>query len=505
LRLLELPLSDVLQALTELEERRILREDAGIVGPSHWLLAETVLRTATPVARKAAHFGIAQMLENELHTTPDATTLWACADHWQSAGEDVRAARTFEACARHSIAIGRPREAAELLLKAASISSGPQRSSLASRGVTIAHEASERDVVVNGLTLMDNGALDNVGSQHDDVEMAQLMTAGFRLHPDHRVKTRLWRCLSANNATVAHRLEAGFGLLVLADYYRNSSLAQKAFDAVHPLLLIDSGDSERLALCCCLLFHSTFGDHVRALSAADGLSALASHTESPDAPQLRFIAAGGFWRIGHARRAVSELEAGYASAERAGLIRTQFRLAISLSWFNFDLERVSDGHSWLTRADDLVRGNASVPVGIDYLINRAELALLLDEYTRLEALLRAVSAQGFAPNIRTRVWESAMNVALRTHRGENIAAEDVAYLTANQIPNFEFGDCADSATSVAAMVVRKQEGNPAAARIIHRYLAKYRRPSTPISALLRREMNRAGFAYPLVQQEHYSD
>ena len=119
----------------------------------HWLIAEAVNRLTSPIALRLLHRRAALTLEADTKGS-SATTLWDGAEHWTLAGESRRASVLVRKCAQHSLDIGRPREAAEILIRAAQMVVGDERIDLAREAIQLADAAGEYDVVVRASELV---------------------------------------------------------------------------------------------------------------------------------------------------------------------------------------------------------------------------------------------------------------------------------------------------------------------------------------------------------------
>jgi tetratricopeptide (TPR) repeat protein len=103
----------LLDALQELEAAGLLRAGRGGVHCRHELVSEAAVSALADGARRFLHRQVALVLEPAaLSSVPgDASLLWACAAHWEAAGEASRAWRVANACGGYLLEVGRPEDA----------------------------------------------------------------------------------------------------------------------------------------------------------------------------------------------------------------------------------------------------------------------------------------------------------------------------------------------------------------------------------------------------------
>jgi DNA-binding SARP family transcriptional activator/tetratricopeptide (TPR) repeat protein len=112
----------VLDALQELEAAGLLRAGGAGVHCRHELVSEAAVSALGESARTFLHRQVALVLEPAvLASVPsDASLLWACAGHWEAAGEAPRAWKIANACGGYLLEVGRPAEAIDVYERAQS-------------------------------------------------------------------------------------------------------------------------------------------------------------------------------------------------------------------------------------------------------------------------------------------------------------------------------------------------------------------------------------------------
>src|SRR5581483_5083759 len=143
---LQLPELRLHLAVAELEAAHLLATPVGRIEPAHALVAESVTRLAPLISTRLAHRRAAIVLSQD--GGENSSRLWECAEHWCAAGEAHRAAEVFRQCAQMAVRIGRPREAAETLLRAATMLSGRDTTDLIREAVLVADRAGEADIAL---------------------------------------------------------------------------------------------------------------------------------------------------------------------------------------------------------------------------------------------------------------------------------------------------------------------------------------------------------------------
>jgi DNA-binding SARP family transcriptional activator len=136
-QVLEYKRHEVLDGLQELEAAGLLRARAGGVESRHELLSEAAVGELAAAARAYLHRQVAVALEPVVTGAGggDTQTMWACADHWRSAGESDRALQILVACGTHLLEVGLPTQAAEAFERAAEYSTTRQGQRMCQAGL----------------------------------------------------------------------------------------------------------------------------------------------------------------------------------------------------------------------------------------------------------------------------------------------------------------------------------------------------------------------------------
>jgi DNA-binding SARP family transcriptional activator len=478
---IELPHFRLLSVLKELEERRMIAKSADLIRPSHWLIADSVQRKCAPIAAEFAHRCIAEMLEREASEGHSPGLLWDCGEHWLSSGNVARAVEVMRGCAKHSVDIGRPREAAESLQRAAEIASGDLRIELARESVRLAAVPSERDVVIRGLEILRDAG---VPSAHDDIEIADLVIHSFIGSGTSDQIGRLRRCLEDTDSTPEHRLQLSLPLIAFCAQHGKQALAREAFELLTPLLQ-PSGDPTTLhALQFLLIYHTSFGD----IDEADRLARqMLRRTDWPVEQQADACRKAGIalWRCGKLEEAIDAFTNGCALAESTGLARLDFVTALMASSLSSDLGDTRGYRAWLDRAEKIGDRIPSLRANFEYLILRTDIASATCDLTVLSGLYSKGIELGIPDdNERIQRWSRTLKALIEHLSGAYIDYASTIEQLTRYVSHGDDGATGDFEMATALMLSRVSESSRTTRRRLHVYQSRQRRGRTPLSAML---------------------
>jgi tetratricopeptide (TPR) repeat protein len=486
---LEMPHMELVTSVRELEVARLIVQTGQLVTPAHWLISEAVARKATAIADKLGHRRIAAILETEARANNDADKLWDCAQHWLAADENARAIEMLTQCAQHSIEIGRLREAAEALLKAAASTNDPLRHELACKAINIAQSAAELDLLDRAAKMIDHS---NRAGVHDHIELAELSAHGILIAENERVRAQLHDCVMASSADRNHRIDAARVLLIVADLWGGPGLSAAEFDVLDRLVLLD--DSNDLAsLRFLLLYHATVGDNQKCANLSRQLIAVADGARPEIAADLYRYAAAGLWRAGEVNQGMAGFARAFESAESGGLLRAQFLAAVSLAGLGHDIGQENGSARWLEKAERIADELPSLRGEPGYIAVWFENALSKGDVVALKRLLNGspqyASGAGRAPGRLARVVE----ISIQALSGELLdPSSAVQELTKHHVAGGETGNISDLEIAIAAIVLDQTDTRDAARRVVSDYLQHFRRGPSPIAAALRDAIVRIG-------------
>jgi len=475
-------------AIRELETANLIVQQGTRVEPAHWLIAESVTRTTSPIALKLLHRRVALALEQD--AARDPASAWDCAEHWILAGEDVRASSLMNQCASYSLEIGRPRAAAETLLRAAELVVGDNRTQLISRAARLGSAFWEADVV---LRAADMAAQYGVTIGYDGFELDYILAKIGEWADTSAVKDALRPWLS-ESVELRHRIRAALVAMIFADTTYDPAFALEvhaaACEALRPLS--DAGDERVLNVL--LIYHSRFGDVSESVRIAHRLLELARTKPVTDAADLQRKAGVALLAAGAVQEAVDAIEAAFNSARASGLVRLQANMAALLASLMIEIDRPEDRLEWLGKLDELADHLDSFRSSLTFVTTMADIGSTLGDARLTREWVdygKHVMPKGAGP--RATRWLRALDT--RAQQLEGVLDDPdrvVCAMTSHHLPNAETGEISDLEVSVALESLRVAGRSQQARELLARYVAHYRRTPGPFTANLRRAVRSIG-------------
>jgi DNA-binding SARP family transcriptional activator len=271
----------LLSAIQELSVAGMLRtegpqstESAAPLTVGHDLISTSALTRLAGASLAFLHRRAGTVLEREtLGDGARTAVLWACAFHWQSAGDRERAFRTARSCAEHLLDVGLPRDAGRAFERVLEYCvTDDQRLFVLSKlaiSLQMCGRWDESKRALHKSRQLQAKTAPNANS-HDDVELG-LFEARWRVGlEDASLVAELMTCARAHDASPAHRVMCVLlGLKVAAGV--------NDIDAMEKLYLATAGilTNPTIAPACRLevevIYHSVCGDLGKAEQAADEL------------------------------------------------------------------------------------------------------------------------------------------------------------------------------------------------------------------------------------------
>jgi DNA-binding SARP family transcriptional activator len=249
-------------------------ESAEPLTVGHDLVSTAALKRLARAPLAFLHRRAGTVLEREtLGDGSRTAVLWACAFHWQNAGDRERAFRAACSCAEHLLTVGMPRDAApafervlgycitdeQRLLVLSRLASSLQMCGLwdESKGVLHKSRQLQAKTAPNANT-------------HDDVEFA-LFEARWRATLERSsLVDELKACAGASDASPSHRVGCGLLGLKIAALKNQIDAMEELYLTMVPLLE-NPGIPAATRLEVEMIYQSTCGDARRAERAADQL------------------------------------------------------------------------------------------------------------------------------------------------------------------------------------------------------------------------------------------
>jgi hypothetical protein len=413
-----LPQFALLQAISDLEARGLVRIEGSWIHPSHALIADRALCRMGPIQTQMSHRVVATALDALAEQTP--SLLWACAEHWTLARDQERARASLNACVRYATNIGRPRDAAKLLKEALTVDLfSDDRMTIAREMIRAADLAGEPEFVLEGLSLVN---ATRQSQPHDELEFAGIRAEARMFRGTPAERQRLFECATASNATPDHRLTAAIWILKYADMHGDASLAQSAIGSIDADVVEQASAelrSEFDLVSACLL-----GQWDRAATAARAVLHAVATTPPSSRIVPRLNASLTLWRAGESEEAIAASEAAYQDAESSGSYRLGVTVAATLSDMNFDLDQPVAANTWIDQALKTVTRFPEVKTHFALWMIRILACVYAGQLAEAEALFD--DAQRFKmfddSELRAR-WRTALTARFAQLRGKYTASE----------------------------------------------------------------------------------
>ncbi|HEY4215596.1 MAG TPA: AAA family ATPase [Gemmatimonadaceae bacterium] len=478
---MELPHFQLLLLLRELEDRRMIVKNNDVVQAAHWLIADRVQRASSSITTQLSHRRVAELLEEEARETHSPALLWDCGEHWLGSGDVPKAVQAIRECSQFAVEIGRSREGAELLQRAARLVPAELHVQLIEESIRLANSAAEHDLVLTGTEML---RITGAPLRHDDIEIAELAAESCVCADTDATSERYRRCLDEAGVSQKHREQLALPLIVFCAQHRRHDLAREACDALRPYLIDTDGEWTISGLQFLLIFHSYFGRIEESIRIAREIIA---RTELPLEQQatLRKQAGVALWRNGEWAEALAILPTAFQLAETCGLVRLRAMLALMLANFYTDMGDRETANIWLSRAEQLLEANPALRGNFEYLMLRTDIASATCNLEELRALYDAGRAIGItSSNERIRSWAFTLNALIEHLSGS--ATNPIA--TIEKLTQYrredENSDKGDFEVATALKMSRSCERPEITRRRLRKYLERDRKSSTPLTAML---------------------
>jgi DNA-binding SARP family transcriptional activator len=271
----------LLSAVQELSVAGMLRAESqpGPESPEPLTVAHDLISTAA-LGRLAKaplaflHRRAGTVLEREtLGDGARTAVLWACAFHWQNAGDRERAFRTARSCAEHLLDVGLPRDAGQAFERVLEYCvTDEQRLFVLSRLATSLQMCGRWDESRRALHMSRQLQAKTAphANPHDDVELALFESRWRAELDDTSLLDELRTCASAHDASPSHRVMCVLLGLKIAAAANDIDAMEKLYLATEPIL-----SNPTIAPACRLevevIYHSVCGESHKAEQAADEL------------------------------------------------------------------------------------------------------------------------------------------------------------------------------------------------------------------------------------------
>ena len=297
----------LLSAIQELSSAGMLRsegqsspESGEPMSVGHDLISTTALMRLAGAGLAFLHRRAGIVLERETRGDGARTAvLWACAFHWQNAGDRERAFRTARSCAEHLLDVGLSRDAAQAFERVLDYCVTDDQRLFALSKLAISLQMcgrwDESKRVLHKSRQLQAKIAPNA-NPHDDVELG-LFESRWRAGLEHAsLSDELTACARADDASPSHRLMCALLGLKVGAGMNDIDAMEKLYLATLPILA-----NPTIPLTCrlefALIYHSVCGDMLKGEQAADDLRSAARDERDPRTRSRALITAGTGYRL----------------------------------------------------------------------------------------------------------------------------------------------------------------------------------------------------------------
>lgn len=504
----------LLSAVQELSVAGMLRAEAQTSAESaepltvrHDLISTAALRRLARAPLAFLHRRSGTVLERETQGDGARTAvLWACAFHWQHAGDRERAFRAACSCAEHLLAVGLPRDAGQAFERVLGYCvTDEQRLAVLSRlAISLQMQGrweESKDGLRKARQLQAKTAPN--ATTHDEVELA-LFETRWRASLEHSaLLDDLKACVKSDEASASHRVACGLLGLKIGTEQSQVDALRDLYLAMVPLLR-DPMIAPATRLEVEMIYHSSCGDMQRAEQAADQLHRVIRAERDPR------TLSGALCNVGAAYRRVGRTDDATAVFLEALDLAVKHGLVSRTSFAIFSLIRIYVAGGDLPRAraamqklEALPERDQSVHRIADRLYFLARLPLEEGNIKEAAERYSVVAAQSYFPGAQWRAAVLALGVRISIQQAASvdILRPIVAELEAAHLQNRGAG-WQDFEAHALALGLRYCGEPEESLRLLVEYATKHRREKwalpQPLSDLLL-EL-RGAYAVPVLRR-----
>jgi DNA-binding SARP family transcriptional activator/tetratricopeptide (TPR) repeat protein len=509
----------LLSAIQELSVAAMLRteaqspaESAEPLAVGHDLISTAALQRLAGAPLAFLHRRAGTVLERETRGDAARTAmLWACAFHWQHAGDRERALRAACSCAEHLLEVGLTHDAAQAFERARAYCVTDEQQLLVLSRLAKSLQVcglwdQSKDVLHKARHLQAKTAPN--ATTHDDVELA-LFETRWRASVEHiALLDDLKACVKSDEASVSHRITCGLLAIKIASEQSQIDALRSLYLMIVPFLN-DPGISPAIRLEVEMVYHSSCGDMQEAERGADQLRKIACEDRDPRTRSGALCNVGAVYRrAGRTDDATALFLEALELSIKHGLVgRTSFAIFALVRIYIANGE-ILRARAALQKLEGLAEVDQSVHRTADRLYFLARLAL--EEGNLKEAAERysALIAKSYFPGAQWRAAVLALGVriAIRQEASVNIVRAMVSELEAVHLHSRGMGS-QDFEAHALALGVRYCGEPEESVRLLTEYTTEHRLEKWalphPIVELLR-ELQPTGAVLTVCETESLS-
>jgi len=344
------------------------------------LIQERIIAASATSVKQLLHARAARAVRRSFKSGAfSQAAAWQIADHWQSAGNPLRARLWQRRCWRHAIAIGQPSMASTSIRSAlASAQSPKERAALLDELANATRGEANIDGLIS--VLRERASLSKQCEDSPAASAAlayELLEASLRNYDDDLDHLGELRSLVfSDDLDPMRRIRAARSLIRSAHNLLDPSLAAKAYDIVQRLHPPDRA-SQLMRGSAMMIYHSVFGDRGEALQQADALWELAKRSTLLWERLSAVLNVGLVrWNLDSRPLDLTLAIEGYELAAHADAPALALHLSSQISTFAFEAGHVEEARRWGRCALEWMGRHHYSRLPMDFLTNQTSLAML---------------------------------------------------------------------------------------------------------------------------------
>jgi DNA-binding SARP family transcriptional activator/tetratricopeptide (TPR) repeat protein len=489
---LEYPSHVLLSGIQELSLAGMLRSEAQTSAESaeplnvaHDLISTASLKRLARAPVAFLHRRAGMVLEREtLGDGARTAVLWACAYHWQHAGDRERAFRAACSCAEHLLTVGLPRDAVQAFERVLDYCITNEQCLLAYSRLAISLQTcgrwEESKEVLRKARCLQARTTPNA-TNHDEVELA-LFETRWRATTEHPALIEdLKACANSNDASASHRVACCLLAIKVGIEHDQMDALQELYRTIVPLLM-DPAIDPVTRLEVEMIYHSSCGDMQAGEQAADQLRS-AIHAERDPRKFSRALGNVGaaYRRAGRNADAAAVLLEVLDHSVAHGLVnRTSFAICSLIRVYiaNGDLVRA---RATMQTLETLTEGDQSLYRTADRFYFATRLALEEGNIKQAAEQYSILASQSFLPSMNWRAAVLALGVRIALQRKASVETirPIVSELEAAHLQSRSSGG-QDFEAHALALGLRYCGESAGGLRLLSEYATTYRRETWPL-------------------------
>ena len=467
----EMPRYALVHALGVLEDQGFLRFDEGTVLPSHDLLADAARRRMPASISQLLHRAVAAILEEDRSPEIDPLQI---ATHWHESEENARALRILIDSARRFTALGRPRQAIELLRRAAAWATCENDRAAVDTSLVEACHAAGEDHLGFAAAERVGGLSGNASIDIQLMGMELAVGSGKVLAP---FRQRLEKIAGDRSLSAPIRGRAGRLLLMIADDLGDAKMGSSALSLI--------GDAEEASIETIipkLIFEVVFGSRDKAVDITNHLLTRVIGPEARAAElQAMWTAVLALRRCGEVTRtadvAVEAFEVAKTNAVWSACIAFASMIG-ELAWEEGDF---SKAQHWYDTSAEMLKRSGGPDRGYQHLGLGVALALHRNDAPAALAMIDE-AARLFPGTVQDRLGVTfhAHRILVKLALGTTLSSAEIEELLKGHYERQALG-LHDFVADATIGALRRCGRFEEALAVRSEYLTLYRRERTPVS------------------------